>query len=260
MKKPFLPCDNKIYKLQSEDNMSSLLIFLSISIIIFIHELGHYIAARKAKIGVEDFSLGFGPSLWHKKIGENGNETTYHIRAIPLGGYVLPKVTDEKEFFRIPVAKRILFSLGGPAANFLLSLLLYFILYLQTSPVLTAVQESLHVFVLTFQNILQAVPVLFTEPSRLSGIVGIVAMGKEHSMLNSSALLSFSAMISLNLGILNMLPIPALDGGKILLYVLEKIHPALKKLQMPLSLVSWVFLIGLFVYITGLDIQKLVVG
>ena len=65
--------------------MASLLTAVFVlSIMIFVHELGHYLAARKAGVGVEKFSIGFGPRIWGMRRGE----TDYMISAIPFGGYV----------------------------------------------------------------------------------------------------------------------------------------------------------------------------
>jgi regulator of sigma E protease len=55
-----------------------------LGILIFVHEFGHFIIAKKSGVGVLKFSLGFGPRIIGKKIGE----TEYQISAIPLGGYV----------------------------------------------------------------------------------------------------------------------------------------------------------------------------
>lgn len=234
--------------------MSSVIILLVIGFIIFIHEWGHFWVAKKVGIPIEDFSIGFGKSLWHKKIGE----TTYHIRLIPLGGFVLPKVKTAEDFFAFKPMARILFSFGGPLANFVLAFFLYFLLHLFYSPFATVLQKSIESFSQVFISTWQVIPILFTEPHRLSGIVGIVAMGKKFFLLQLDTLLAFVAGLSINLGILNLLPIPALDGGKIILSLLEKIHPSLRKMHIPLSLAGWLVLLVLFVYITGLDIHKLI--
>ncbi|MCK5312002.1 MAG: site-2 protease family protein, partial [Desulfobacteraceae bacterium] len=55
-----------------------------IAILVFFHELGHFLVAKWCKVGVETFSIGFGPKIFKRKIGE----TTYCISVIPLGGYV----------------------------------------------------------------------------------------------------------------------------------------------------------------------------
>ena len=63
---------------------------------IAIHELGHYIYLKKAKVYVHEFSIGFGPVLWKTKRGE----TQISFRAIPLGGYVLPATTAKTKFYK----------------------------------------------------------------------------------------------------------------------------------------------------------------
>ncbi|MGL5549038.1 MAG: M50 family metallopeptidase, partial [Culicoidibacterales bacterium] len=63
----------------------NILIFVMIlGIIVTIHEFGHFLFAKRAGILCREFSIGMGPKLWHKKIGE----TTYSIRALPIGGFV----------------------------------------------------------------------------------------------------------------------------------------------------------------------------
>ena len=101
--------------------MEYVFIILLIGFLIFVHELGHFLAARIAGIPVECFSIGFGPALWKYR----SKFTEYRISVIPLGGYLMPRVSDENEFFEIPVYKRIIFSLGGPAANILLAIIFF---------------------------------------------------------------------------------------------------------------------------------------
>ena len=62
---------------------SRILIFI-LGLLVFVHELGHFVAAKLAKIKVEEFAFGFPPRIWSKKKGE----TVYSINAIPIGGYV----------------------------------------------------------------------------------------------------------------------------------------------------------------------------
>ena len=63
---------------------SAMAFIIVIGILVFIHEFGHFIAARLCGVGVEVFSLGFGPKILKKRIGR----TQYCLAAIPLGGYV----------------------------------------------------------------------------------------------------------------------------------------------------------------------------
>lgn len=101
-----------------------------LGILIFVHELGHFLVAKKSGIRVERFSLGFPPKLIGKKIGD----TEYCISWIPLGGYVkmAGEEPDEKElkgepweFMSMPVRTRALVVFAGPAMNFILAILIF---------------------------------------------------------------------------------------------------------------------------------------
>ncbi|MGO8715248.1 MAG: RIP metalloprotease RseP [Smithella sp.] len=111
-----------------------------LSILIFVHEFGHFIAARIAGVGVLKFSLGFGPKIIGKKIGE----TEYALSWIPLGGFVkllgesgdeeLPPEDEKRSFFKQPVWKRMLIVLAGPVFNFLLAIIIFTIVFMYGLP------------------------------------------------------------------------------------------------------------------------------
>ncbi len=102
---------------------------LVIGIIIFVHELGHFIAAKRMKIKVERFSIGFGP----KMIGFKKGDTEYIISWFPIfGGYVKmsgENPTEERstelegQFFAAPVSHRALIAFSGPAMNVIFAIL-----------------------------------------------------------------------------------------------------------------------------------------
>ena len=96
----------------------------------------------------------------------------------------------------------------------------------------------------------------FAHPSELSGVVGIVAQGGSFVGTSPLKAVSFSILLSLNLAILNLLPIAPLDGGKVILYLMEKIHPKLSRLHVPLAIAGWVLLIGLMAFATAFDIGR----
>ncbi|MGH7963670.1 MAG: site-2 protease family protein, partial [Candidatus Binatia bacterium] len=105
-------------------------------LIVFVHELGHFLLAKWAGVGVERFSFGFGPKLLGKKVGE----TEYLISAVPLGGYVkmvgeevgetVDPEMERKSFTHKPVGKRILIVLAGPSANFLMAFVVFSVTFL----------------------------------------------------------------------------------------------------------------------------------
>tara|TARA_B100001121_G_C18686295_1_gene620826 strand:+ start:387 stop:1439 length:1053 start_codon:yes stop_codon:yes gene_type:complete len=73
--------------------MSFVLTLLALGFVIFIHELGHLLAAKKAKVGVSEFAVGMGPKVVSFNIGE----TMYSIRALPFGGFIKAKGLDDME-------------------------------------------------------------------------------------------------------------------------------------------------------------------
>jgi len=105
-------------------------------------------------------------------------------------------------------------------------------------------------------QILLAIPYLFSHSDELSGIVGVVAQGGSFVGTDPIKALGFSILLSLNFAIFNLLPVSPLDGGKLVLYLLEKIHPKLSRLHIPLAITGWVLLIGLMVYATVLDVGR----
>lgn len=235
--------------------MSYLLIIFIIGLLILIHEAGHFFAARAAGIPVEAFSIGFGPVLWKKRIGP----TEYRFSLIPVGGYVLPAAANEQEFYAIPVNRRILFSLGGPAANILLSLLLMALLNGINggfSPAGLLIEPFRQTGLLLYK-ITASLATLFSKPENISGIVGITRDGSRFIGTDILRAIQFAAIISANLAVFNMLPLPVLDGGKIILCLLEKINRRMTAYYMPIVIGGWVLIIGLMIYATVLDIARL---
>ena len=123
--------------------MSILFAIIALGALIFIHELGHFIFAKTFKVGVEKFSLGFGPKLVGKKVGE----TEYVVSALPLGGYVKmvgegedAEISEEdrhRSFADKPVLQRIVIVAAGPVFNLLFAYLIFVVLYLVGVPALT---------------------------------------------------------------------------------------------------------------------------
>ncbi|MDH4264713.1 MAG: RIP metalloprotease RseP [Deltaproteobacteria bacterium] len=113
-----------------------------LGVLIFVHELGHFLMAKKLKVGVITFSLGFGPKLLGKKIGE----TQYQISLVPLGGYVkmvgeepgekIPPELLAKSFSTQPVSKRMGIVFAGPFFNFLFAVVAFAIAFMVGMPAL----------------------------------------------------------------------------------------------------------------------------
>jgi regulator of sigma E protease len=114
---------------------------VALGCLIVVHELGHYFVARVCRVKVLRFSVGFGKPLWIKRLGRD--ETEWLIATFPLGGYV--KMLDEREgpvaaadlpraFNRQSVWRRVAIVSAGPAANFLLAIVLYWFLFVYGVP------------------------------------------------------------------------------------------------------------------------------
>ncbi|NOX35724.1 MAG: RIP metalloprotease RseP [Deltaproteobacteria bacterium] len=114
---------------------SVLAFIIVIGILVFIHEFGHFIAARLCGVGVEVFSLGFGPKILKKKYGR----TLYCLSAIPLGGYVKmvgeePGADIDSEDLKVsfthkPLFQKSIIVASGPLFNFFLAIFIYYVLY-----------------------------------------------------------------------------------------------------------------------------------
>ena len=124
--------------------LGSVLAFVvAISILVAVHEYGHYIVGRWCGMKVLRFSIGFGTPVWKRVAGPD--KTEYCISSIPLGGYV--RFLDEREgpiapedegraFNQRPVPQRIAVLLAGPAFNFLFAIIAYWALFLYGIPTL----------------------------------------------------------------------------------------------------------------------------
>src|SRR6476659_6223347 len=107
--------------------MSWIWVILGFSLLIVLHEGGHYLAAKATGMRVERFFLFFGPTIWSFKRGE----TEYGIKSIPIGGYVkitgmnpeeeVPPEHEDRAYHRQPVWKRIVVVAAGPAVNIVLA-------------------------------------------------------------------------------------------------------------------------------------------
>jgi regulator of sigma E protease len=124
--------------------IGNLLAFVvAISVLVAVHEYGHYIVGRWTGMKVLRFSIGFGRPIWRKIGGADGTE--YCISAIPLGGYVrfldsregpIPEEDEGRAFNQRPVLQRIAVLLAGPAFNFFFAILAYWALFIYGIPTL----------------------------------------------------------------------------------------------------------------------------
>ncbi|MBE6936722.1 MAG: RIP metalloprotease RseP, partial [Ruminococcaceae bacterium] len=105
----------------------AILIFV---LLIFVHELGHFLAAKACGVQVNEFAIGLGPAIFKKQLGE----TTYAIRALPFGGQCVMEGEDDdspnpRAFNRAAKWKRFLILIAGVTMNFLMGLVIFLCLY-----------------------------------------------------------------------------------------------------------------------------------
>lgn len=332
--------------------MNILLTLLILGIIILIHELGHFWAARVFKIPVSEFAIGMGPKL----ATFHGKTTDYSLRLVPMGGYVnidgmeLDKPV-ENGFNSKKPWQRLIVLFAGVFMNFLLAFCIVFfstigsgeytatigkvieqskakeiliegdkILSIEDETInnwgdltlfmeknkkekisidilrngkeekkeiqllydkerdtyLIGIEHSREIEKYTFQEgvkasfvnygkyfgaVIDGFKMLITgkvKADEMSGPIGLVKVVGEISGNNKARLIWFISFLSINVGIFNLLPFPALDGGRIIFVILEILGIKVsKKLEEKIHFIGIVILLLLFVLITGNDIKKL---
>ena len=262
--------------------------FLAITtVLVTVHELGHYCMARLTGLGVEVFSIGLGPEL----IGRTDRAgTRWRFGILPLGGYIrmfgenggrnrrelapgMPNGAVPAPFEEASLGKRAAVAAAGPVANFALSVAVVAVLLLVVGRpsdvgaslpetalwlVWRAIELTWGLTAETLQALWQFVTGVhagqdFIGPIRLAQVSGEVA---QHGLLMSLGLV---AIISANLAVMNLLPIPSLDGGHLLFYLAEALRgrPLAAHAQTFATQLGLGFVAGLMVFATFKDIADI---
>lgn len=245
-------------------------IIVLLGFLIIIHELGHFIVARLCKVKVNEFSIGFGKKIFSKKI----KETTYEIRIIPLGGFVNlegeEKYSEDKNSFsKASTKKKIAIVAAGALVNIIFGILLYFIVIsinyaiVKNAQFSECIQYGITSLGKLFTTLYEGLRDLIFGKLTLNdmtGPVGISAMISRTSGINE--FLFLLSIISISLGITNLLPIIPLDGGKILLIIIEKIRkkPIKEETEIKIQTIGVALLLFLTLLVTFNDIKNLFVN
>ena len=115
--------------------ISAIKIIVLLGLLIFIHELGHFTVAKLCNVRVNEFAIGFGPTIYKKQ----GKETKYNLRLIPLGGFISMEGEEERSddirsFSKVSIPKRMAIVLAGPIVNIVFATIIYFLLTFSAGP------------------------------------------------------------------------------------------------------------------------------
>lgn len=250
--------------------INALKIIFLLGFLILIHEGGHCIVAKLCKVKVNEFAIGFGKVIWQKQ----GKETKYSLRMIPLGGFCSMEGEEEASdsegsFSKASVWKRIAIVVAGAAVNIIFGIIVYFVLVSTVGLQFADPTKD------TFLNriyyggqrtgafigsIFESIKMLFTGGVKTDQMVGIV--GISEVVVQTSKLVDYIyllSVISVSLGVTNLLPIPALDGGKILVLLIEIIRrkPMKVETEAKIQLIGFSILIALSLFVTYNDILRI---
>jgi regulator of sigma E protease len=243
--------------------------FLAVfTIVVLVHELGHFLAARRAGVPVYEFSIGFPFSPRIITLFRH-RETEFTIRLLPLGGFVsFSKDGDEDaaDLFGTSLGRRALIMSAGSLFNILFAFIVFIVVFAigKHMPILDAMVISAKtvwsVIAGTFNFIIKAVSGHGSWEG-LSGPVGIAAMAGSAAAKGVLNLLYFTGMLSLSLGIMNLIPFPALDGGQLVMLCVEAVKrkPLSIKTYQIVNVAGFALFILLTIIITYRDIMKLMV-
>ena len=250
--------------------LNTLKIIFLLGFLIIIHETGHFLVAKLCKVKVNEFSIGFGKIIWKKQ----GKETLYTIRLIPLGGFVqmegeTEESTDNRAFSNVSIPKRMAIVVAGAAVNIIFGITIYFILVSTVG--LQFVDPAKDTFLNRIYyggiqtkefviSIFEGIKMIFTSGlsvEQMAGPVGISQIVVETTTFTNY--IYILSLISVSLGVTNLLPIPALDGGKIILLLIEAIRRKKIKAEteVAITLVGFSILIALSLFITYNDIIRI---
>jgi len=245
-------------------------------VLVLVHEAGHFFAAKRFGIRVDEFGFGFPPKLFGWKYGE----TEYTINLLPIGGFV--KIFGEspdgesingtdagRSLINKPKYQQAIVLFAGVFANFLLAWLLFSIglmLGATKFSFFPALWEGLKFTLFITKETLIGLYTLIIESLQgrgslesVTGPVGMVRIVGDAYNFGFAYLFSFTGLISINLAIINLIPLPALDGGRLFFLLIEKITGSHinPKVTTTATVISFSFLIIFMLIVTYHDIAKL---
>lgn len=242
----------------------SILITICIALVsIMIHEAGHFLAGKIFNYAIDEFSIGLGPKL----IQKNKNGTAYTLRLLPLGGYVsFAEESKNKRCMSEPSLLKFVVLIMGVVFNVLLSILCFAIIYgMAGYDFFTAILESIRLIGNTLSS-------LFGSPSQLVSIDGygsiVLVASNVNQFMNIASnwrqliayLLAVGASLNLGIAILNLFPLPILDGGQIIINTIELIirRSIPKGVKAGVNVACWLLIMAFGIFLIARDVISLV--
>ena len=237
--------------------INALKIIFLLGFLVLIHESGHFFVAKLCKVKVNEFAIGFGPTIWSRQ----GKSTKYALRLIPLGGFVSMegedrRSTKEGSFSETSILKRIAIVLAGGIVNIIFAILIFWCL----SAYYVGFQNAFYNVGFFIKNMYEGIVQIFTGKVTIDQMMGPVGISNVVSQTSGFAdFIYILSVISLSLGVTNLLPFPPLDGGKVVLLIIEGIRrkPFSEKFEVALQSAGFLILITLSIFVTYNDILKL---
>lgn len=246
--------------------MISAISFLVVfSIVVLVHEFGHFTAARRAGVKVYEFSIGFPFSPKIFKLFRH-KETEFTVRLLPLGGFVSFSKDgneDAKELFDASYLNRTMIMAAGSVFNIIFAFLLFVFVFAigKHLSLFEAVMHSANMLWTILAGTFDILVNIFSgngSMDGLSGPVGIAAMAGQAAGKGFMSLVYFTGILSMSLGIMNLIPFPALDGGQLTILLLERLsrRPLSMKVHQAINLTG----LSLFLILTVLVTLKTLSG
>lgn len=233
---------------------------LGITLVIVVHEFGHYAACKLFKVRTPVFSIGFDPAI----ISFKPRSTKFQIGAIFLGGYVS---INQKDLDKQSYLKKIIIVLAGIIFNILFAFLFLYYLYIKRREIeypdkLEKEMKKPPGFISFLQKAMppEAKKVIpKDQKDAFIGPIGIISLMGESLNLGFDVFLYFLAIISLNVAIINLLPIPFFDGGQVVQITIEAVlgrtlHRGLMNL---IYLTFFILLLILVIFLSVKDVRRL---
>lgn len=248
--------------------ISSFLAFLSVfSVVVLVHELGHFVAARRAGVPVYEFCIGFPFSPRLCTLFRH-RETVFTVRLLPLGGFVRFSQGDEDPsngLLAATAGQRAIILAAGSLCNLGFALGVFVIVYMAVQGLSfgQALSVSMALIWMVLTGTLAALWQIVVGQGSMEHLVsplGIAQLAGEAAKNGFLPLYYFTGLLSLSLGIMNLLPLPALDGGQLLLLAIEVV----RRKPLPVQMVQAVNLIGvlglllLSIFVTYRDLITLI--